>query len=113
MDLNLVVIAGRVAAEPDIRTFESGTSLMRLLVTVRTEEPRRRIDVIPVALWNPDPDVIPEGPVRGRPVWVAGAIQRRFWSADDGRLSRVEIIAHEVAFKDDEINFDEEPASAS
>lgn len=113
MDLNLVVIAGRVAAEPDIRTFESGTSLMRLLVTVRTEEPRRRIDVIPVALWNPDLDVIPEGPVRGRSVWVAGAIQRRFWAAGEGRLSRVEIIAHEVTFREDEINLDEESASAS
>ncbi len=104
MDLNLVVIAGRIAAEPDIQTFESGTTLMRILVTVRSEEPRRRLDVIPVVQWNPDSDTIPDEPVRGRRVWVVGSLQRRFWSADDGRLSKVEIVAHEIAVRDEEIS---------
>ncbi|MEN8041829.1 MAG: single-stranded DNA-binding protein, partial [Actinomycetota bacterium] len=99
MDLNLVVLTGRLAAEPEIRTFESGTTLMRLLVTVRSTEPMRRLDVIPVVKWNPDPDDIPDETTRGRVVWIAGAIQRRFWSATDGRHSRVEIIAHEVSFR--------------
>jgi len=104
MDLNLVVIAGRIAAEPDIQTFESGITLMRLLVTVRSEEPRRRLDVIPIVQWNPDTDTIPDEPVRGRKVWVVGAIQRRFWSADDGRVSKVEIVAHEVAIREEGVN---------
>ena len=112
MDLNLVVIAGRIAAEPDIQTFESGTTLMRLLVTVRSEEPRRRLDVIPVVQWNPDTHAIPDEPVRGRRVWVVGALQRRFWSADDGRLSKVEIVAHEIAVREDDVNVAEETAVA-
>ncbi len=110
MDLNLVVIAGRIAVEPDIETFESGTTLMRLLVTVRTKEPRRRLDVIPVVQWNPDPDTIPDEPVRGRRVRVIGAVQRRFWSQDDGRLSRVEIVDLEVAIRDKEASDAEETA---
>ncbi len=101
MDLNLVVLAGRIAAEPEVRTFESGATLMRLLVTVCSEEPRRRLDVIPVVQWNPDPDGIPDGLVRGRPVWVAGAVQRRFWSVGDGRESRIEVVAHEITIRDD------------
>ncbi|MDK1019917.1 MAG: single-stranded DNA-binding protein [Actinomycetota bacterium] len=113
MDLNLVVIAGRLAAEPEIRQFESGSSMMRLLVTVRSGEPRRRIDVIPVVLWNPSPDLVGEEPVRGRSVWVAGSVQRRFWSQDTGRLSRVEIVAHEVAFRDHEADLAEEEPLAS
>lgn len=108
MDLNLVVIAGRIAAEPDIRTFESGTTLMRLLVTVRTEAPLRRLDVIPVVQWNPDPDTIPHEPVRGRKVWVVGALQRRFWSEAEGRLSKVEVVAHEIAIREDDVNLAEE-----
>ncbi len=108
MDLNLVVIAGRIAAEPDIQTFDSGTTLMRLLVTVRSEEPHRRLDVIPVVQWNPDPDTIPDDPVRGRKVWVVGALQRRFWSTDDRRLSKVEIVAHEIAIRDEEVNIAKE-----
>jgi single-stranded DNA-binding protein len=113
VDLNLVVLAGRIAAEPEIRTFESGATLMRLLVTVRSEEPRRRLDVIPVVQWDPDPDDMPDGPVRGRSVWVAGSVQRRFWSVDDGRHSRIEVIAHEVAIRDEESSFTDEAATAS
>ncbi len=100
MDLNLIVLAGTVAAEPDIQTFESGSSLMRLLVVVRSTEPRSRIDVIPVVQWDPHPDDIPDGPIRGRGVWVVGAVQRRFWSQDDGRTSRIEVVANEVVIRE-------------
>jgi single-stranded DNA-binding protein len=113
VDLNLVVIAGRIAAEPEIRTFESGATLMRFLVTVRSEEPRSRLDVIPVAQWDPDPDDIPDGSVRGRSIWVAGAVQRRFWSVGDGRKSRIEIIAHDVSIRDEESSFTDGEATAS
>jgi single-stranded DNA-binding protein len=113
MDLNLVVLAGRIAAEPEIRTFESGATLMRLLVTVRSEEPRHRLDVIPVVQWNPDSDGITDGPVRGRSVWVAGAVQRRFWSVGDGRESRIEIVAHEITIRDEESSFTDNAATAS
>jgi len=99
MDCNVVVLAGRLAAQPEIRTFESGTTLMRLLVTVRSTEPRARLDVIPVVQWNPDLDAIPDEELRGRGVWVVGATQRRFWSAEDGRHSRVEIVANIVEFR--------------
>ncbi len=96
MDLNVIVIAGRLAAEPELTTFSSGARLLRLLVTVRSQEPRRRIDVLPVVMWDP-PDDSPVGDLtRGMGVWVAGSVQRRFWSAEAGRTSRVEIVAHEV-----------------
>lgn len=101
MDLNLIVIAGRIAAEPEIITFASGAKLLRLLVTVRSEEPRRRIDVLPVVLWDPDDEVLPELPCRGAPVWVAGSVQRRFWSSGEGRTSKVEIVAHDVRIRSD------------
>jgi single-stranded DNA-binding protein len=108
MDFNVVVLAGRLAAEPEIRTFESGTTLLRLLVTVRSSEPRSRLDVIPVVKWNPHPELIPDGPVRGRAVWVVGATQRRFWSAEDGRHSRIEIVANIVEFRPEEVAAKEE-----
>ena len=35
-------------------------------------------------------------------VWVAGAVQRRFWSGDDGRRSRLEVVAEQVCLRDTE-----------
>lgn len=101
MELNLVVLSGRLAAEPEIRTFDSGSTLLRLLITVRSEEPRKRVDVIPVTVWNPDDEVLDEEMTIGRKIWIAGSIQRRFWSATEGRRSRLEVVAHEVSLRDD------------
>ena len=99
-DLNLVVLAGRLAAPPEIRQFESGTRLARYLVTVRTDEPSRRVDVVPVTLWDPDDALVDADPAPGTRVWVAGAVQRRFWSGDDGRRSRLEVVAEQVCLRD-------------
>ncbi|MGB9357270.1 MAG: single-stranded DNA-binding protein [Acidimicrobiia bacterium] len=94
MDLNLVVLAGRLAATPEVRRFDNGSSLARYLVTTRSERPRRRIDVVPVVLW--DADANDADLRRGDRVWVAGAVQRRFWSDDRNRRSRLEVVAFHV-----------------
>jgi len=94
MDLNLVVIAGRLAAAPEVRVFEGGSTLIRYLVTTRSEEPRKRIDVVPIVLWDADESATLFE--RGDRIWVAGSIQRRFWSDDQSRRSRIEVVAHHV-----------------
>jgi single-stranded DNA-binding protein len=104
MDLNLVVLGGRIATEPEIRTFPTGTTMIRYLVTVRSTEPRRRVDVVPVSLWDPPPDVLQNRDVRGRSVWVAGSVQRRFWADAGDTRSRLEVIAHEVRITPDNAN---------
>jgi single-stranded DNA-binding protein len=100
MDLNLIVLCGRLAVPPEIKVFESGTRLIRYLVTVRSEEPRRRVDVIPVSMWDPPQDLIDEAPETGQRIWACGSVQRRFWEAPDGRRSRIEVVAEQVTIKD-------------
>jgi len=100
MDLNLVVLCGRLATDPELRAFDSGTQLARLLVTVRSDEPRRRVDVVPVTLWDPTPEFLEDPPQKGGRVWVCGSVQRRFWETSDGRRSRLEVVAEQVHVKD-------------
>ncbi|OFW66777.1 MAG: hypothetical protein A2Z12_09265 [Actinobacteria bacterium RBG_16_68_21] len=102
MDLNLVVVSGRLAAPPELRQFESGSRLARYLVTVRTEEPHRRVDVLPVTLWDPPAELVDADPVPGTRVWVAGSVQRRFWSGTEGRRSQIELVADQVCLRDAE-----------
>ena len=100
MDLNIVLLAGKLAAPPEVRRFESGTTLVRSLVTVRAESPRRRVDVVPVTLWDPGPEHGLLQAAVGDAIWVTGAVQRRFWTADEGRKSRLEIVAAHVQLHD-------------
>ena len=96
IDVNLVVLKGRLAADAEHRTYESGATALRLLVTIRLSEPRQRIDVIPVTMWDPTRELVRKPPVRGDHVWLTGNVQRRFWETPDGRRSRMEVVAHEV-----------------
>ena len=95
-----MVLAGRIAAPPDLRVFDSGTRLLRYLVTVKADEPRRRIDVVPVTLWDPPQELVDSDPAPGRRAWVAGTVQRRFWSGPEGRHSRLEVIADQVCLRE-------------
>ena len=96
MDYNVTALCGKLIAAPELRTFESGSVLLRILVRVRSETPRRRVDVIPVTFWEPEP----KHPLReakvGDRVFVVGAVQRRFWSGKEGRQSRLEVVAEAV-----------------
>ena len=92
-DRNEVVLRGTLATAPEHRTFGSGASLARLLVTVRLRSPSRT-DVLPVTVWEPDPELL--SAVRGVPVEVTGQVHRRFWTDAEGRHSRVEVVAATV-----------------
>lgn len=105
MDLNLVVLGGRLAAPPELREFESGSRLIRYLVTVKSAEPHRRLDVLPVTLWDPENALLEGDYQPGHRLWLAGTVQRRFWDGEEGRRSRIEIIAGNVSFRDPESLF--------
>ena len=96
MDLNIVVLSGRLAAVPEVRAVAEGRRLIRYLVATRSDTPRRRVDVVPVTLWDPDADLVDADAAPGRRVWIAGSVQRRFSTIDDGRRSRLEVVGHHV-----------------
>ncbi len=96
MDMNIVVLFGKLAAAPELRTFESGSSHVRALVTVRTAAPRRRVDVVPVILWDPVADHPLLSATARTNVFAVCTVQRRFWTATAGRQSKLEIVARHI-----------------
>lgn len=100
MDLNLIVVCGRLAVDAEVRTFDSGTRLIRYLATTRVDFPRKRVDVIPVTLWDPTDELVDRPGEKGERIWVCGSVQRRYWESPDGRRSRVEVVAEQVKIGD-------------
>jgi single-strand DNA-binding protein len=96
IDINLVQIVGRIATEPELRVFDSGTRLIRYLITTRQSDPTRRVDVVPVTYWDPSDELVEAMGNRGDRISVTGSIQRRFWQSPDGRQSRLEVVADSV-----------------
>jgi single-stranded DNA-binding protein len=100
MDLNLIVLCGRLAVDGEVRVFDSGARLIRYLVTTRVDYPRGRVDVVPVIFWDPPDDLVDAPGEKGERIWVCGSVQRRYWESPDGRRSRIEVVAEQVNFKD-------------
>ena len=98
MDLNLVVLAGYLAAPGE---FNSDSKRLRLLLTVRSELPQQRVDVIPVTLQDPSAEQVAATCKTGVRLWVVGSVQRRFLSSPEGRRSRVEIVAEDINVQPD------------
>ena len=98
MDLNLTLIAGRLAVPAMIDTGIDGQRVLRTLVLTRSEK-RRRIDVIPIRMS--DPDIAPEALSSGRRVFVAGRLMRRCETPEWESGGRIEVVAHELAIASD------------
>ena len=90
LGINELRLRGKVAAAAETRTFGSGASLTRLLVSVQLDEPRR-VDVLPCTVWDPVEEV--RNLSRGDKVEIRGQVHRRFWSDSEGRHSRIEVVA--------------------
>ncbi|MFQ5555495.1 MAG: single-stranded DNA-binding protein [Acidimicrobiia bacterium] len=99
MDLNLVVLSGRLAAPPELR--EVGRSrLARYLMTVTSTNPTRRLDVVPVTVWDPPDEIANAAPTVGMRLLTAASVQRRFWASAHGRRSRLEVVASHIEFRE-------------
>lgn len=91
--MNTVTLRGRLATEPEVKTNEwDGSRTMRLLVTVRSEDPRR-VDVIPVAIYGASEELCARDYRFSDAVVIIGSLQRRLSVT---RTSRVEVVATDI-----------------
>lgn len=102
MDLNLVLIKGRPVVEPEVVTFPDGVCFMRMMLAIRVDHPRPRLDVLPVIWWQPSEATIADPPRKGLSLWVIGAVQRRFLDMSGPLRSDVEIVAQHVVVDPEE-----------
>ena len=96
-DLNLAVVCGRLATAPELSVHDSGARTLTFLVTVAARRPRRRIDVVPVTMYDPPDELVDDLPGANARVWVTGVVQRRAQDGPEGRRTRMEIVADQVA----------------
>lgn len=110
--VNVVVLAGRVAADPVKRSLPSGVEITELRVSV--PEAGRRLLPLPVAVWH---DCVPaatvEGLVKNDQVLVHGQLARRFYRSGAGARSLTEVIATGVrrlpATREEQANQEADP----
>lgn len=105
IDLNKVLIAGRLTRDPELRYTSSGTAVTTLPLAVsrkytsKTGEKKEDTCFINVVAWQKSAEFCAEYLSKGRAVLVEGRLQSRSWETDTGqKRSTVEVVAQRVQF---------------
>lgn len=90
--VNVVVLAGTVAADPVERQMPSGDAVTELRLSV--PEPGKRLLPLPVAVWHTTVGKRAlKGIGKGDDVLVYGQLARRFYRSGAGARSLTEVVA--------------------
>jgi single-strand DNA-binding protein len=98
--VNVVVLAGKLSADPEFAEMPSGDKVARLRLQV--PEAGKRVLPLPVAAWDRPARRGCERLTKGDAVMVRGHLVRRFFQGTGGGRSMTEVVASEVKKLEDE-----------
>ena len=103
--LNKAILMGRLTRDPELRSTQSGISVVSFTLAVDRNYARqgekKQTDFIDIDAWRQTAEFVSKYFTKGMQVAVTGAIQTRNWEDKNGqkRVS-VEVVADEVFFAD-------------
>ncbi len=107
MDLNKVMLIGRLTRDPEIRTTPNGQSVAsfgmatNLIWTNQNGEKQERVEYHNIVAWRKLAEICQQYLSKGRRVYIEGRLQTRDWVDKDGtKRFRTEIIADNMIILD-------------
>ena len=118
LNLNKVILGGRVASEPEQKQTPSGVSVVTYSMAVgrrfAPEGQERETDFFRVTAWQSTADFIARYFRKGDAICITGRIQNRSWTDQSGQKHYItEIIAEEANFVENRRDCPEGQAPAS
>lgn len=100
MDLNKVMIIGRLTRDPEVRTTPGGANVVSFSVatgftwTDQSGQKKEQTEFHNVVAWRKLAEIIGQYLKKGSQVYIEGRLQTRSWEGQDGKKNyRTEIIA--------------------
>ena len=108
LNLNKVVLAGRLTGDPELKQTASGISVLSFTLAVNRrfaskagEQGDSQADFITVVAWRQTAEFISKYFRKGSAICVTGSIQTRNWQDQQGnRRYATEVVADEAMFVD-------------
>lgn len=118
LNLNKVILGGRVASEPEQKQTPSGVSVVTYSMAVgrrfAPEGQERETDFFRVTAWQSTADFIARYFHKGDAICITGRIQNRSWTDQSGQKHYItEIVAEEANFVENKRDRPEGQAPAS
>ena len=108
LNLNKVVLAGRLTGDPELKQTASGVSVLsftlavnRRYVSKSNEQTETQADFISIVAWRQTAEFISKYFKKGSAICLTGSIQTRSWQDQQGqRRYATEVVADEAMFVD-------------
>jgi single-strand DNA-binding protein len=105
MNLNKVLLIGRLTADPDIRVIPSGQSVATFGLatnrqwTDRDGKKQEGVEFHNIVVWGRQAETTSQFLKKGSLAYIEGRLQTRSWDAKDGQKRRTtEVVAERVQF---------------
>jgi single-strand DNA-binding protein len=108
MDLNKVMIIGRLTRDPELRAIPSGAQVCTLGIATnyvytnqQTGQKVEQVEYHNVVMWRKLAEIAAQYLKKGRRLYVEGRLQTRSWDGQDGQKKyRTEIVADNMIMLD-------------
>ena len=102
LNLNKVILAGRLTGDPELKTTQSGISVTSFTLAVDrkvAKDAEKKTDFITVIAWRQTAEFITRYFRKGSALCVTGSIQTRSWTDPNGtKRYATEVVADEANF---------------
>lgn len=103
-NFNKVILGGRITADPELKTTQSGTTVTTFSVAVNrkvAKDQDQKTDFITCVAWRNTAEFIARYFHKGSSICVTGSLQQRSWEDKDGnKRYATEVIVDEATFVD-------------
>ncbi len=104
LNLNKVILVGRLTADPELKTTQSGISVTTFTVAVNrrfSKDEQKQADFLNIVAWRQQAEFVTRYFRKGSSICIIGSLQSRSWT-DQNNQKRyaTEVVADEVNFVD-------------
>lgn len=105
LELNKVMVVGRLTRDPEMKMFPSGGSVAHFAVAVsrsrrdpKTSEYVEETTFVDVKAWNRQAEFVEQYFTKGKGIYVEGRLVQENWETDGQKRSKLLIVADQVKF---------------
>lgn len=107
MDLNKVMIIGRLTQDPEVRTIPSGQNVATFSLATNLSwndqqgQKQEKVEYHNIVTWRKLAEICGQYLQKGKKIYIEGRLQTRQWEGQDGvKRNRTEIIADNMIMLD-------------
>jgi len=102
MDLNKVMLIGRVTKDPDLRTTQQGANVVNFgLATNKKIKGEEKVEFHNIVAWNKLADIVAQYCRAGSKLYIEGELTTRSWDDQSGiKKYKTEILAFNIIMLD-------------